>query len=173
MLLKIDFKLHFCRVKRSIRALEHTMQYTTITLGSFSYQLQRDWARAGTGCSIQCTPCTCSIQAVHLWWCTMLGTTGTRLDCNNTRKLLQMLVNVYSHEHPNALFLVTSRISMSIGRVSCPLLFICPCLYKPDTTKVKLMYFEASNTCSLSLLFLYQAHQAKKGRQISIRPPVF
>ena len=52
------------------------------------------------------------------------------LHCNNTRKLSPTLVNVYSHEHPDALFLVMSRISMSIGRVSgvaCPLLFMCPC----------------------------------------------
>ena len=56
------------------------------------------------------------------------------LHCNNTRKLSPMLVNVYSREHPDALFLVTSRIFdvYSLGRVSgvaCPLLFIRP-LYK-------------------------------------------
>ena len=55
------------------------------------------------------------------------------LHCNNTRKLPPMLVNVYSRKHLDVLFLVTSRILMSIGRVSgvaCPLLFIRPWLYK-------------------------------------------
>ena len=63
--------------------------------------------------------------AVGLWMEEALAV----LHCNNTCKLSPTLVNVYSDEHPDALFLVVSRILMSIGRVSgvaCPLLFIHP-----------------------------------------------
>ena len=124
-----------------------------------------------TGCSMH-LPVHAVYRVIHLWWRTMLGTTGASteqhltvmnnfagisihryfshicrtavsvfelavglehvlvaLHCNNTRKLSPTFVNIYSREHPDALFLVTSRILMSIGRVlgvACLFLFMCP-----------------------------------------------
>ena len=69
--------------------------------------------------------------AVGHWMEEVLHALATS-HCNNTRKLLPTLVNVNPRKHLDVLFLVTSRISMSIGRVlgvPCPLLFIRPWLH--------------------------------------------
>ena len=100
---KNRFQIAFL-VEWSIRALEHTMWYTTFTL--WREKLLQTSAQDAV---YNVPPCTCSIQGggavvVHNAW-------HDESFCSNTCKCIFTWAS-------DALFLVTSRILMSIGRVS-------------------------------------------------------